>query len=222
MDLESLFGVVEAISAAVGPEPKTRPELEQQLEARAGGWAVAKNQGWVGSYSNWPIALRWAAALGRVCYGPGPGGRTTFVRLADWAGWREEDPFESGLVVLRRFLRAYGPSTTTEFQRWFSLEPAPAKRLFAELGPELVEVDVEGSRRWLLKEDCDAAEPAPEAVSLLPHFDVFTVGSHPREQLMPPGSPVAAAAPSRIWVSTGSCSATQAWSSSTSPLGPVT
>src|SRR2546427_1417873 len=195
MDLESFFGVVEAISDAVGPEPMTRPELEGELEARVGGWAVAKNQGWVGSYSNWPIALGWAAALGRVCHGPAPGGRTTFVRLADWAGWREEDPFESGLFVLRRFLRAYGPSTTAEFQRWFSLEPAPAKRLFAELGPELVEVDVEGSRRWLLEADCAAAEPAPEAVSLLPHFDVFTVGSHPRDQLMPPGSPIALAAP---------------------------
>jgi hypothetical protein len=32
-------------------------------------------------------------------------------------------------------------------------------------------------------------------VHLLPHFDVFTVGSHPRSQLMSPGTPVAQAAP---------------------------
>jgi hypothetical protein len=196
IDMERFFAVVEAISAAVGPEPITVPELELELEARVGAWAVAKNQGWVGSYRNWPMALGWAAALGRVCYGPGAGGRTTFVRLADWSGWREEDPIEAGLFVLRRFLRAYGPSTTAEFARWFALEPAVTKRLFGELEPELAEADVEGSRRWLLKADLDGdAEPAPDAVHLLPHFDVFTVGSHPRSQLMPPGSPVAQAAP---------------------------
>jgi Winged helix DNA-binding domain len=196
LDFKSLVAVVEAISAAVGPEPITRPELERELEARAGSWAVARNEGWAGSYSNWPMALGWAAALGRVCYGPAPGGRITFVRLADWTGWREEDPFEAGLFVLRRFLQAYGPSTTGEFARWFSLEPTLAKRLFGDLEPELAAVEVEGSRRWLLKEDVDsAAQPVADAVHLLPHFDVFTVGSHPRDQLMVPGSPVALAAP---------------------------
>jgi hypothetical protein len=196
VDLENFFGVVDAISAAVGPEPITRPELERELEARVGAWAVARNEGWVGSYRNWPMALGWAAALGRVCYGPGAGGRSTFVRLADWTCWREEDPFEAGLFVLRRFLRAYGPSTVAEFARWFALDPRLTRRLFEELEPELAEVDVEGSRRWLPKADLDAAaEPAPDAVHLLPHFDVFTVGSHPRDQLMRPGSPVAAAAP---------------------------
>ena len=171
------------------------PELERELEGRVGGWAVAKNEGWVGSYRNWPLALGWAAALGRVCYGPGQGGRTTFVRLADWSAWREEDPFESGLFVLRRFLRAYGPSTPAEFARWFSLEPPLTRRLFGELEPELVEVDVEGDRRLLLRADADAAEPAAEAAHLLPHFDVFTVGSHPRSQLILPGTPVAQVAP---------------------------
>ncbi|MDQ6773078.1 MAG: winged helix DNA-binding domain-containing protein [Candidatus Dormibacteraeota bacterium] len=196
IDPQGFSGVVDAISAAVGPEPITKLELERELETRAGGWAVAKNAGWLGSYSNWPMALGWAAALGRVCYGPTLAGRITFVRLADWTGWREEDPFAAGLFVLRRFLRAYGPSTRAEFARWFGLEPALARRLFEELQPELAEVDVEGSRRALLAEDLDAAaEPAPDTVHLLPHFDVYTVGSHPRDQLMPPGSPVALAAP---------------------------
>ena len=73
-------------------------------------------------------------------------------------------------------------------------------RLAARLGAverhALAEVDVEGSRRWLLEADADAdAVPAPDAAHLLPHFDVFTVGSHPRDQLMPPGSPIALAAP---------------------------
>ena len=195
LDAQRLAAVVEAISAAVGPEPITRPELERELEARAGSWAVAKNAGWMGSYANWPMALGWAASLGRVCYGPGHGGSVTFVRLADWSGWREEDPVAAGLVVLRRFLSAYGPSTAAEFARWFATEPAIAKRLFDELSPELTAVDVEGGQRWLLKADVEAAEAAPDSVHLLPHFDVYTVGSHPRDQLIPRGSPVAVVSP---------------------------
>jgi hypothetical protein len=142
------------------------------------------------------MALGWAAALGRICYGPGQGGRATFVRLADWAGWREEDPIVAALFVLRRFLRAYGPSTAAEFARWFAIEPAIAKRLFDDLRDELAPVDVDGERRWLMEADLEAAtQTAPDAVQLLPHFDVYSVGSHPRQQLMPPGSPVALASP---------------------------
>jgi hypothetical protein len=193
---EELHAVIEAISEIVGPEPISRPELERRLEERVGGWAMATNQGWAGSYRNWPMALGWAATLGRVCYGPGQGGRSTFVRLADWVPWREEDPMAAGLFVLRQFLRAYGPSTVAEFGRWFALEPAIGKRLFESLSAELTEVDVEGSRRWMLKSDLTApAEPAPDAVHLVPHFDVFVVGSHPREQLIEPGSAVAVASP---------------------------
>src|SRR5919198_5023309 len=98
----------------------------------------------------------------------------------------EENPLTAGLWVIRRFLRAYGPSTPAEFGRWFALEPALVKQLFAALEDELVMVDVEGEKRRLLSGDQDGFEPAPKAVHLLPHFDVYVVGSHPRAQLIPP------------------------------------
>jgi hypothetical protein len=188
--------VIEAIAEIVGPNPMTRPEFEAALADRAPGWALTTNQGWIGSYRNWPLALGWAAALGTVCYGPGEGGRITFVRLPDWCEWREVDPMEGGAFALRRFLRAYGPSTQAEFSRWFALDPAITRELFTRLGAELAEVDVEGSRRWTLRSDLRLpAEPAPDAVHLVPHFDVFTVGSHPRDQLIEPGSQLAAVLP---------------------------
>ena len=192
LDVANLDRLVEAISDVVGPEPIDRPALERELESRVGNWATTRNQGWVGSYPNWPLALGWAAALGRVCYGPGQGGRATFVDLAGWSGWREEDPFQGGQFALGRFLRAYGPSTVAEFARWFALEPPIARRMFAET-PGLVEVEVEGGRRWMHAADAKPAESAdPNDVHLLPHFDVYVVGSHPREQLIPRESPIAA------------------------------
>ncbi len=195
IDMDRLFEVVEAISGIVGPYPIGRPELEAQLERRVGAWAVANNEGWIGSYANWQMAVGWAAALGRVCYGPGQGGRSTFVRLSDWSGWRDEDPFEAGLWVIRRFLRAHGPSTPAEFGRWFAVEPTLVKQLFAAVQDELVVVDVDGDKRWLLAGDEDGFEPAPRAVHLLPHFDVYVVGFHPRAQLIPPATAIGQAAP---------------------------
>jgi len=188
--------VIRAIDEIVGPRPISRPELERELEGRVGGWAITANQGWMGTYKNWPMALGWAAALGLVCYGPGEGGRSTFVRLADWSGWRDVDPFEGGAFALRRFLHAYGPSTEREFSRWFAIAPAITHRLFEASRDELAEVEVEGSRRWMLRSDLAAdIEPAPDAVHLLPHFDAFVVGSHPRNQLIDHTTPVGAMSP---------------------------
>jgi hypothetical protein len=75
------------------------------------------------------------------------------------------------------------------------MSPALVKRLFAALEDELVVVDVEGEQRWLLSGDEDGFEPAPQAVHLLPHFDVYVVGSHPRARLIPPGTSIGQVAP---------------------------
>ncbi|HKW69944.1 MAG TPA: winged helix DNA-binding domain-containing protein [Candidatus Dormibacteraeota bacterium] len=196
IDIDELQAVTRAIGEIVGPEPIGRRELERALEERVGGWTITTTKGWLGSYKNWPMAMGWAAALGLVCYGPGHGGRSTFVRLAAWSGWRDEDAFSGGLFALRRFLHTYGPSTRAEFQRWFALEPSIAQRLFDEAAGDLAEVEVEGSRRWLLRSDVGGPfETAPDSVHLLPHFDAFVVGSHPRDQLIPRRTRVAQAAP---------------------------
>ena len=192
IDPAELNRLVDAIADVVGPQPIGRPELEQAIEARVGAMATMQRQAWAGDYPSWPFAMGFASALGRICYGPGQGGRSTFVRLADWSGWRDEDPLDSGVAVLRRFMHAYAPSTEAEFARWFALETPVVKQLFARLAPELAEVDVEGSRRWMLASDVtDTADLHPHAVHLLPQFDVYVVGSLPREQLIPPGTPIA-------------------------------
>ena len=199
IEVRDLQRVVQAIGDIVGPSPITRPEFEAALAARAPGWAMTTNAGWMGSMKNWPLAFGWAAAEGRVCYGPGEGGRITFVSLRDWCGWREVDPAEGGVFVLRKFLRAYGPSTQQEFSRWFACAPAITRTLFDRLSDDLAEVQVEGERRWILDADRTApAEPAPEAVHLLPQYDVFTVGSHPRTRLVERHSELARVTPGTV------------------------
>ncbi len=55
-----------------------------------------------------------------------------------------------------------------------------------ELAGELEEVTIEGHRAWMLAEEmADAWPEAQPSVCLLPHFDCYLLGCHPREQLVP-------------------------------------
>jgi hypothetical protein len=136
--------------------------------------------------SGWSHLLGPAAARGLLCFGPPRGARVTFVRADEWlGGWDERDPEASMLEVVRRFVRAYGPTTHAELADWLARRPGQARALLGRL--ELDEVDVEGTRRWVLAGD---TEPDGEdaVLRLLPQYDVYVVGSRPRERLMSPAA----------------------------------
>jgi hypothetical protein len=107
--------------------------------------------------------------------------------------WRDRTLIKT--IGLRGTLHAYGPSEMAEFARWFAGAPGLVKQLFDGLSDELVELNVEGEKRWTLRSDGAEFPRASDAINLLPQFDVFVVGSHPRNQLVEPDSPIAAASP---------------------------
>ena len=92
----------------------------------------------------------------------------------------EVKPAEVALAELvRRFLSAYGPATPADFAKWLGVSPTWAADLFARQdGVE--EVDFEGTRAWTTG---DAGTAATRAVRLLPYFDAYVVGCHPRTTL---------------------------------------
>jgi Winged helix DNA-binding domain len=173
--------LVEATGQALDGRRLSRDELAAEVAGRVGGWARDRLA------STWGDLLAPAALTGALCFGPSRGVKVTFVRADQWiGGWRREDPRAALLEVLRRYLRAYGPSTPQEFARWFATRPATARELLAELGGEVAEVEVEGQRAWLLAADLEEPfEPAAGVVRLLPQYDCFVIGSRPREQLLP-------------------------------------
>jgi DNA glycosylase AlkZ-like len=126
-----------------------------------------------------------AALTGSLCFGPSRGAKVTFVRADQWIGGWHEDPGAALLDVLRRYLAAYGPAMPHEFARWFATKPATARELFAQLGDEIAEVEVEGRRAWMLAADLDERfEDVRDLVRLMPQYDCFVIGSRPREQLI--------------------------------------
>ncbi len=106
------------------------------------------------------------------------------MRADQWIqGWRDVDPDEAIAEVVRRYLATYGPATAQDFASWLGIERAAAAALFAS--QDLVEVDVEGARRWVLAEDAEAAwEPAHGSLRLLGQYECYLLGSYPRARVV--------------------------------------
>jgi hypothetical protein len=173
--------IVAAIGAALDGRCLTRDELTDTVLGEVGEWARERLS------SSWGYLLPPAAYAGLLCYGPSQGTKVTFVRADQWVGdWWEPSEREGLRHVLRRFVGTYGPVASRDFGRWFGLEPEHSRALFAEAADELVEVDVEGRSSWLLAEDAEEAVTGqPESVRLLPQYDCYVLGSHPRDRILP-------------------------------------
>jgi hypothetical protein len=188
MDEHELKSVLEAITAALDGERLTMKQLGEHVVARVGTWAGEATEGWSGTLPRWRKALGEAAHSGLLCYGPPQGNEVTFVRTDLWLGaMRDVDPDNALAEVFRRYLRAYGPATPGDFARWFNIPPAAARDLAERLDGELEEVDIEGYRSHVLADEIEDAGHAVEMpLRLLPHFDVYVIGCHPRDRLLPP------------------------------------
>ena len=129
--------------------------------------------------SGWGTLLKPSAWQGDLAFGPNQGTRVTFTRpdsaSSRWAG--VPDPDEAGPLVARRYLAAYGPATTANFNAWLSRSNRKLKTWFSpDNGVQAVEVD--GQAAFIRAEDADAlaaARPTKE-VRLLGGFDQWVLG----------------------------------------------
>jgi Winged helix DNA-binding domain len=183
-----LEALVAAIGDALDGRCLTREELGVEVARRTGSWAVeAASPAFGGQWPRWLMALGTSANAGVLCFGPDQGSKVTFVRPDQWlGGWAEVDGAAALREVLRRYLSAYGPATYREFAQWFGMQPSRARALMGELASELEEVTIEGYHAWMLADEVvDTWPPAQASVCLLPHFDCYLIGCHPRERLVP-------------------------------------
>jgi hypothetical protein len=188
LDQPQLDDLVAAIGDALDGRCLTREELGIEVARRTGPWATdAISPAFGGQWPRWLMALGTAAHAGQLCFGPDQGSKITFVRPDQWlGGWKAVDAGTALRAVLRRYLSAYGPATHREFAQWFGMPPSRALALMRDLTNELEEVTIEGHRAWMLATEMEGTWPmAQAAVGLLPHFDCYLIGCHPREQLVP-------------------------------------
>ncbi len=188
LELTQVEAIKEAIGKSLDGQCLTREQLGMEVARRLGSWVQdAVSPAFGGKWPRWQIVLGSAAHAGLLCFGPNQGQKVTFVRPDQWFGrWKEIDGATALREVMRCYLSAYGPATHHSFAQWFTMPPGRASTLMRELADELEEVDVEGYPAWLLS--CDAAIDFPsvqDVVRLLPHFDCYLIGCHPRDRLVP-------------------------------------
>jgi Winged helix DNA-binding domain len=179
--------VVAAIGGALADAELTVDELTEAIVKRTGPWAGEPAMpAFQGMWPRWRWAEGTATNRGEMCFGPNRGRKVTYTSPRRWLpGFRPAEGHTAIADLLKHYLHAYGPATPEHFARWLAAPPRWSKELFASLAGELEQVEVGGSVAWVVAGDAAALPNAPQGVRLLPYFDAYVVGSHPRDLLFP-------------------------------------
>ena len=191
-----------AVDAALSvlDQPLTRPEIAErvsrvlgvQMQAvHGGGWGRRTKVAAVPvGELTYPVVdlLHLAGSRGVVCYGPNRGNEPTFVRADAWIPkWRDLPREQAEGLLLRTYLRAFGPATATDFAMWSGITLTDAREVWAREQADFAPVNVEGWEATVLRKDLDElahAEFERPLIRLLPYFDSYLLGHKEREHLM--------------------------------------
>jgi uncharacterized protein YukE len=187
MTPEQTDEVVEAIAGALEGADLTVDELTEAIVARAGSWAGdLVMEAFQGKWPRWRQAENTAANRGALCFGPNRGRKVTYTSPRRWLpGFRPSAGRTALGQVVRRYLYAYGPATPAQFAQWMAAPRKWATELFDSLSGELQQVELDGSPAWVAAGDTTAPTTRPRGVRLLPYFDAYVVGCHPRDLVYP-------------------------------------
>ncbi|GAA4726429.1 winged helix DNA-binding domain-containing protein [Phytohabitans rumicis] len=174
--------VVAAVGGALADAELTRQELTAAVVAGTGPWAGDKVVEMFGGekWPRWTAAMAAASQRGAMCFGPERGRQTTYTSPARWLpGFRPMDTDAALSALVQRYLHGYGPAQPAHFAKWLAISPKWAERLFASLDLERVDGG------WVNAGDADLPDAPAGGVRLLPYFDAYGVGCHPRELVFP-------------------------------------
>ncbi|WP_412543958.1 winged helix DNA-binding domain-containing protein [Longispora sp. K20-0274] len=179
--------VVAAIGAALADAELTVDQLTEAIVDRTGTWAGdLVMPAFQGLWPRWRQAVATAAHRGALCFGPQRGRNTTYTSPQRWLPGFEPAGRQTALAeVVHRYLYAYGPATPQQFAQWLAVPKPWAAALFAELADGLEQVTVDGTPAWVVAGDTTLSTEPPSGLRLLPYFDAYTVGCHPREKVFP-------------------------------------
>jgi hypothetical protein len=178
LSVDEMERLTEAVRTALeSGDALTRDELVARIDEHSGATKLTEHVS-----SGWGTVLKPLAWQGILCQGPSEGGRVTFMRpdawSPRWAGLPEEDV--AAAHVVRGYLAAHGPATMTGFDQWLlrgGTPKAKLRRWFADLGEDVVTLDVEGTATYLLAEHEDELRSTRPSttVRLLPGFDQYVL-----------------------------------------------
>jgi hypothetical protein len=184
--------VLAAIAAALAGDELTAGELDDAVRSACGSWAGdLVVPAFSGYWPRWRQAMGAAAQAGLLCFGPARGRLVTYTSPRRWLPGFQPGPGGPALSqLLRAYLHAYGPATAAQFAQWLAVPRRWAAELLTANAGQLEEVTLDGDRAWVNSGDAAAGGAAAgfqpvRGIRLLPYFDPYLVGSHPRTRLYP-------------------------------------
>ncbi|MFC4471378.1 winged helix DNA-binding domain-containing protein [Streptomyces xiangluensis] len=177
--------VVTAIGDALDGKQLTIDELSEEVVARTGPWAGdLVMEAFQGKWPRWRQVMHRAGQSGALCFAPNRGRKATYTRPPRF----EPLPADEALAMLvRHYLRAYGPANPQHFAKWVDGPKSWAADLFAALASSggIEEVDFEGAPAWVVAGDTGFPSEGVRGVRLLPYFDAYAIAAQPRERMFP-------------------------------------
>jgi winged helix DNA-binding protein len=158
------------------------PELRQKI-------VMAPGKPYAASVSAHTRVLLNLGFEGRILRGRPAGtwvaGAYTYALAESWlpGGLGELGEREAACALALRWLRAFGPGTTTDLQWWAGWTAATTRAALADCGA--VEVGLEEGAGWLAPGDEDPVDPVGPWVALLPGLDPTTMGWKERAWYLP-------------------------------------
>lgn len=184
---EQIDIVVAAIDEVLQDAELTIDELTDAIVSIVGSWAGDKvMDAFQDKWPRWRDATTIAANRGVLCFGTNQGRKVRYTNPRRWLPDFEPAPEKAAFkAVVQRYLYAYGPSTPAHFARWMSIPVTRATKIFDALAGDIEPVDIEGDRGWVVTGDSKMPDTPAQGVRLLPYFDAYGVGCHPREKIFP-------------------------------------
>jgi hypothetical protein len=181
MSAEQTEQVLTAIEHILDGVELTADELTDALVGTVGSWAGdLAMPAFQTNWARWRQVTHLAGFRGVLCFGTNKGRKITYTN----PGVKPAEKNAALRHVLEAYLKAYGPSTPQRFAHWLTAPVKWATEVFESVN--LQEVDVEGTRAWIVPGDLDVPAPV-ESVFLLPYFDGYSyrVGNQPPGLLYP-------------------------------------
>lgn len=184
---EQTDAIVAAIAGALEDAELTIDELTAAIVDACGSWAGdLVMPAFQGLWPRWRQAVDTAAKRGVLCFGPDRSRNVTYTSPRRWLpDFRPTDGHPALAALVGRYLHTYGPATPQQLAQWLAVPQRWATELFESLGGALQQVEIEGARAWVVAGDTAMPSARPHGLRLLPYFDAYVVGCHPRDRLFP-------------------------------------
>jgi hypothetical protein len=169
--------------------PMTARQLGQRVPALRQPLTMSPGKKWsatVSAHTRVLLSLGFEGEIVRTRpTGTWVNGQYTYAAMDSWLTGGLGDPSERDAAreLAARWLRRFGPASTTDLQWWMGWTATLTRQALADCGA--VEVELDGGPGWVAADDDEPAVPADTWVALLPSLDPTTMGWKERGWYLP-------------------------------------